>query len=324
MNLIQCIMTQSTCYKGTTYGVPVGILWHDTGAGNPNVKRYVQPSDNDPKRAELLKIIGKNTNGNDWNHKSVDAGVNAFIGRLEDGTVGTVQTLDWELRPWGCGSGVNGSCNGTRANNSPFWIQFEICDDYYKDPEYFKKAYREAVELTAFLCKKYNINPTGTVKYNGVTVPTILCHQDAYKLGLGSNHGDTLEWFKKMGSYYTFANVRKDVAKLMEEPEQDKGETIMDEKKVREIAAEVVREAIGKEIETITDIPWESVKKEMRLLLDMQAVDGGTPYEVNPDDIKLPLDIVRAIVIAKRFTVDFIREAIVEALTPKPEDNKGV
>lgn len=55
MNLFACMMTNSTCYKGTTTGKPVGVLWHDTGAGNPNIKRYVQPSDNDPNRAGLLK-----------------------------------------------------------------------------------------------------------------------------------------------------------------------------------------------------------------------------------------------------------------------------
>jgi hypothetical protein len=36
-----CMMTQSTCYKGTTQGTPVGILWHDTAAGNPWLSRYV-------------------------------------------------------------------------------------------------------------------------------------------------------------------------------------------------------------------------------------------------------------------------------------------
>ena len=34
-----------------------GVLWHSTGANNPNIKRYVQPSDNDVNRAKLLEII---------------------------------------------------------------------------------------------------------------------------------------------------------------------------------------------------------------------------------------------------------------------------
>ena len=63
------------------------------------------------------------------------------------------------------------------------------------------------------LCKMYNIDPFGTVKMNGVNVPTILCHADSYKLGFGSNHGDVLHWFSKHGK--TMADVRNDVYALM-------------------------------------------------------------------------------------------------------------
>jgi hypothetical protein len=62
----------------------------------------------------------------------------------------------------------------------------------------------------------YNIDPCGTVKQNGVTVPTILCHADSYKLGLGSNHSDILHWFNKHGK--TMDDVRNDVKKLMNKP----------------------------------------------------------------------------------------------------------
>ena len=219
MNLIECIMTNSSCYKGTTTGVPVGVLWHDTAAGNPDLKRYVQPSKDDPDREKLLKLLGVNKNGNDWNSTAVQAGLNAWIGKLADGSIATVQALPWNYRPWGCGKGSKGSCNGdANVKNSPFWLQFEICDDAWSNAkndyangtkEYFDKVYKEAVEFTAFLCKMFNIDPNGSVQYNGVTVPTILCHADAYKLGLGSNHGDVLQWFNKYGK--TMADVRKDV-----------------------------------------------------------------------------------------------------------------
>ena len=35
------MMTNSTCYKGTRTMAVKGILWHSTGANNPNLKRYV-------------------------------------------------------------------------------------------------------------------------------------------------------------------------------------------------------------------------------------------------------------------------------------------
>lgn len=209
-----CMMTQSTCYKGTTIGKPVGILWHDTGAGNPYISRYVQPSDNDPNKDKLLAMLGKNKYGNDWNHITHQAGLNYWVGKLADGTVTTVQTLPDNYRPWGCGSGTKGSCNGSPSvQNSPFWIQFEICDDGYKDATYFAKAYKEACELTAYLCKLHGINPNGTVNYNGVTVPTILCHWDSYNLKLGSGHYDIYGWFNKFNKNMT--TVRADVTALM-------------------------------------------------------------------------------------------------------------
>ena len=201
-----CMMTNSTCYKETGRMAVKGILWHSTGANNPWLKRYVQPSDNASDKAELLAKLGKNQYKNDWNHISVEAGLNAWIGKLANGTVATVQTMPWDYRPWGCGSGRRGSCNNG-------WIQFEICEDALTDKAYFEAVYKEACELTAYLCKMFSLNPKDSVSFNGVSVPVILCHQDSYKLGLGSNHGDVYNWFNKYGK--TMDNVRNDVAALM-------------------------------------------------------------------------------------------------------------
>ena len=206
-----CMQTNSTCYKGTRTMTVLGVLWHSTGANNPNLKRYVQPSDTKPSadnysKEKWLEILGKNSYGNDWNHTSVQAGLNCWIGKLADGTVTTVQTMPWNYRPWGCGSGSKGSCNNG-------WIQFEICEDGLTDKNYFEKVYKEACEITAYLCNMYNLDPNGTQTLNGVKVPVILCHADSCDLGLGSNHGDVLHWFKKYGK--TMNDVRKDVAALM-------------------------------------------------------------------------------------------------------------
>lgn len=220
MNLIKCYQTNSTWYKGAKLNsTPIGILWHDTSAGNPNLKRYVQPLTTDSNYNEMINLLGKNQYGNDWNHIEHQAGLNAWIGKLADGSIATIQAGDWTMTPWGCGGGSKGSCNGkVKVDGSntycgKHWVQFEICDDGYKDKTYFEKVYKEAVELTAHICKLYDINPKGTVSYNGVKVPTILCHADSYKLNLGSNHGDVYPWFNKMGK--TMDDVRNDVAKLL-------------------------------------------------------------------------------------------------------------
>ena len=208
-----CMMTQSTCYKGTRKFTPKGVLWHSTGANNPNLKRYVQPDDNAPDRAEWLARLGKNQYRNDWNHIDRQAGMNFWIGKLADGTVAAVQTMPWDYRPWGCGSGPNGSCNNTH-------IQFEICEDALSDASYFNACYKEACEVTAYLCKMFGIDPKGTITYNGLKVPAIIDHTGSHALGLGSNHGDIQHWSRKYGK--TMENVRNDVAALLAD---DKPET---------------------------------------------------------------------------------------------------
>lgn len=205
-------MKQCRCYQKTSKIKVLGVLWHSTGANNPNIKRYVQPDTNDKNREKLLKIIGKNEFNTSWNSPKATETTNAVIGKLADGNIGTVQCLPWDFRPYGCGIGKNGTCNYG-------WIQFEICEDDLKNRDYFNKVYKEAVELTAYLCKHYNINPRGKVKFNGVIVPTILCHADAHKLGLASNHADVLHWFKLYGK--TMEDVRNDVERLLREDDEE-------------------------------------------------------------------------------------------------------
>jgi hypothetical protein len=80
----------------------------------------------------------------------------------------------------------------------------------------------------------YEIDPKGTVKYNNINVPTILCHADAAKLGVGSGHGDILHWFNRYGK--TMEDVRNDVLKILknipieeeEEVTQDQFNKMMD------------------------------------------------------------------------------------------------
>ena len=185
---------------------PVGVLIHSTGAVNPNLKRYVQPTDDDPNRNQWLSLLGTNLYHNDYNHQYRKMGVNAWIGKLSDGSVASIQTLPWDYRPWGCGSGKNGSCNSG-------WIQFEICEGNKTDQKYFDAAYQEAVELTAYLCRKFGFDPYGAVPFKGLSVPVILCHADGHSLGLSSNHADIYSYFKPFGK--DMDTFRADVAAVL-------------------------------------------------------------------------------------------------------------
>lgn len=205
MNLLQCILYRNRCYQEQRYIKPTRILVHSTGANNTTLKRYVQPhatqSDGmgGKTRAEMLALLGTNIYSNDWNRSEGSVCVNAFIGKLADGSLATVQTLPWDMRPWGCGAGSKGSFN----NNA---IQFEICEDSTNNKDYCQATYNEAVELCAMLCKKYNVDPD-----------MIVSHSEAHKMGYASNHGDVEHWWSKHG--LTMDGFRKAVKEAMKENE---------------------------------------------------------------------------------------------------------
>ena len=199
MKLLSCVLTENDCYQTKRTITPKGVMVHSTGANNPNLRRYVQPVASTPGRAELLAQLGKNTNGNDWNRPGINACVHGFVGKLADGSVAAVQTLPWNHRGWHAGDGTSGkSANDTH-------ISFEICEDGLTDPVYFAQAYRTAAELTAMLCTKYNLDPMAD--------RVVICHQDGYRLGIASNHGDVYNWFPKFGK--TMDDFRAEVVRIM-------------------------------------------------------------------------------------------------------------
>lgn len=272
---LQCFMRQSTWYKGAGKTTVRGVLWHSTGANNKTLKRYVQPDDNAADRAKMLELLGVNKNGNDWNHSERQAGVHAFIGTLANGDVTTVQVGPWDKKAWGCASGPKGSCNNG-------WIQFEICEDNLGDPVYFEKVYREAVELTAYLCKLYNLDPQGTVTYCGVKVPVILCHQDSYHLGLGSAHSDVLHWFPKYGK--SMQTVRDDVSALLAGTNTNKEDDDMDVARFKELWGEM-----RKELQDNDSGKWS---EEARVWATSTGLIAGNGTEINGEPNYMWADVL--------------------------------
>lgn len=190
MNLHKLILTENACYKTGRKITPKGIMVHSTGANNPNLCRYVNPNDG---------LLGENKYGNHWNQDKPGGSyvcVHAFIGKLADGTIATYQTLPWDWRGWHAGNGSIGSANDTH-------ISFEICEDDLTDSSYFAAVYQEAVELCAYLCKKYDL-----------TEKDILCHSEGYERGIASNHSDVMHWFPKHGK--SMDTFRADVKKLLD------------------------------------------------------------------------------------------------------------
>jgi len=201
MNLYQQFLTRNDCHRAGRAIRPAGVMVHSTGADNPRLSRYVAPDDG---------RLGQ-PSGRHWNQPGVGACVHAFVGRLADGTVAAYQTLPWNMRGWHCGRSGNDS-----------HISIELCEDDLTDGSYFSAVYREAVELTARLCREFRFDP--------LEPGVVLCHAEGYKLGMASNHGDVLHWFPRYG--ITMDNVRAEVAQILKEEEdsltQEQFDAMMD------------------------------------------------------------------------------------------------
>lgn len=179
MNLKELYLKNNNCYKANKTIKVTKVIVHSTGAVNPYLKRYVQPD---------VHGIGKNKNNNDWNRSGIAKCVGAMIGLLDDGeTIATIRTLPYGMRNWGCGKGKNGTYNDCAD-------QFEILEG--DTVEYFNKAWKEAVEYSAYLLKRYGL------KINALTT-----HNYVGSIGYGSNHSDPIPYFRKYGkSWKDFKN----------------------------------------------------------------------------------------------------------------------
>lgn len=204
-------MTQSTWYRNTIRQKPIGIVWHSFDSNdneNAYLKRFCQPDDNVINKDRWLCILGINEKGDDWNHRNNEAGFNCWIGKLGDGSVASLQVSPWNFRAWGRGG------NSRHYSCNDGWIQICICEDRLRNPAYFELAYKEACELSAYLCRKFKIDPNG-LSINGSSVlPNVTCDADAYTFGACTEFGYLKDWLSENGK--DMATARNDIIQLIE------------------------------------------------------------------------------------------------------------
>ena len=187
MELTQLFLTKNECYREGRPLKPRGVMVHSTGVAQPDPMVFVRR----------------------WNRPDVEKCVHAFVGRSE-----VIQTLPWTVRGWHAGTGTGGSANDTH-------LSFECCEpaghtyrggemvgyDVKANQPYFDDLYRNAVQLTALLCRMFELDP--------LKPGVVICHAEGYDLGIASRHGDVLQWWPKHG--VTMDQFRRDVARAMED-----------------------------------------------------------------------------------------------------------
>jgi len=182
MKIIQDFATTSGCYRAGRTITIKGLMLHSVGCNQPDPKVFAR--------------FWKNSD---------DVCCHGVLGT--DGTV--IQTLPWNRRGWHCGGSANGTHIGVEMAE-PSTIRYTGGASFVdNNPTATKKfvlgTYKTAVELFAYLCKMYNLNPLG----NGV----IISHNEGYKRGIASGHADVEHIWNKYG--LTMNQFRKDVKSAM-------------------------------------------------------------------------------------------------------------
>lgn len=229
MEIIKSILTKNPCYEAGKKIKVKGLMLHSVGCPQPNAEIFVK----------------------NWNNPaSSGACVHAFI----DGNTGRVyQTLPWDHKGWHCGGNGNSTHVGVEMCE-PACIRYSggaafSCTDKVAAKAVVKRTYEAAVELFAFLCNQYGLNPLE----DGV----IISHKEGHDRGLASGHGDPDHLWKGLNCEYSMASFRQDVALMMGkvQPENKKedvaySKTVHSEIKVGDVVT-LTEDAIyytGKEI----------------------------------------------------------------------------
>lgn len=185
MQIIESILTENPCYTAGRKITVEGLMLHSVGCPQPNASAFV----------------------NSWNKTSFDSAcVHAFI----DATTGNVyQTLPWNHRGWHSGGSANNTHIGIEMCE-PACIEYTsgssfTCSDLAAAQDCVKRTYESAVELFAYLCRKYNLNP----------LTDICSHNEGYDKGIASNHGDPEHLWKGVGLDYTMSGFKNDVAEAV-------------------------------------------------------------------------------------------------------------
>ncbi len=152
------------------------------------------------------------------NKSSAGWGVNAILGDFHKGDGRILVVLPLDARPWGCGSGKNGSWNNTK-------VQWEVCEpaghtyaggtmigyDVTKNQTYFDRMWKMLVSWNVYMVVKF-----------GYSIDGISDHAESYNAGYGSNHADMGQWLPKHGK--SMDALRQEVQAILNNTEMEDDE----------------------------------------------------------------------------------------------------
>lgn len=184
MDMVENILTNNPCFRSGKKIRVKGLMLHSVGCPQPSAEVFVRR----------------------WNRQDASrACVHAFI----DGNTGKVyQTLPWNHRGWHGGGSSNNTHIGVEMCE-PACIKYIggasfTCSDRESALAVVRRTYDAAVELFAFLCREFSLDPLA----EGV----IVSHKEGHARGIASGHGDPDHLWKGLQSGHTMDGFRRDVS----------------------------------------------------------------------------------------------------------------
>lgn len=187
MKIVESFLTKNPCYIAGKKITPKGLMLHSVGCPQSNAMVFV----------------------NGWNSPDFTAAcVHGFID-ANDGTI--YQTLPWNHRA-GHGGGTSNNTHIGVEMCEPDCIKYTTgavftCSNLARAREMAKRTYDAAVELFAYLCKEYNLDPLA----DGV----IVSHREGHKRGIASNHADPEHLWNQLGMELSMNTFRQAVNAAM-------------------------------------------------------------------------------------------------------------
>ena len=255
MNIIEAFVTQNPKYTNPTKITVRKLVLHSVGCPQPNASVFA-------RQWQTARYFA---------HAVLQA----------DGTV--YQVLPWDYLCYHVGA-ANAYSIGVEMTE-PDCIRYTggatfVCTNWARAAEQVAGTYKTAVELFAHLCEAFGLDPNAD----------IMSHNEAGKMGIGTDHVDPEHLWRQLGMGYTMDGFRQDVyAEMHKNDEED------DEDMVR--------------YNTIEEVPsW--AQDTVRALVNAGAIGG-----VGGGNLDLSMDMIRGAVIGMRYA---------EACNPRYETIKDM
>lgn len=192
MKLTEYFLTNNPCFKQGKHLNVKGLMLHSVGC--PQAR---------------AKVFADAWNKPDYNRACVH-------GFIDANTATILQTLPWDRQGWHAGGSANTTHIGVEMCE-PDCIVYSgganfTTDDLPRARMQARTTYEAAVELFAYLCKMFNLDPLA----DGV----IISHAEGYKRGVASNHADPDHLWFQLGLPYTMDTFRHDVWEKLQPVEE--------------------------------------------------------------------------------------------------------